>query len=45
MTEKDKNEIVYVPPELVVIDAAEMMEELGPILTCSGYGGATSGCN
>jgi len=35
----------YVPPQLEVFDAYELIEKLGPAVSCSGYGGATSGCN
>ena len=38
-------EIDYTPPKLEIIDAKELSEKLGPVVSCSGYGGATSGCN
>ena len=43
---KDRFEdLVYIPPELEVFEASELMEKLGPAISCSGYGGAASGCN
>jgi len=35
----------YTPPKLEVFEAQELLEKLGPVVSCSGYGGATSGCN
>jgi len=36
---------VYEPPTIEVFEARELIEKLGPVVSCSGYGGATSGCN
>ena len=44
MTEKKNQEIDYHPPKLDIIDADEIMEKFGPVISCSGFGGATSGC-
>ncbi len=44
MKEKTKDTIKYVPPKLKVLDLYEVMDNLGPALSCSGYGGAVSGC-
>ena len=44
--EKDTFEdLVYIPPELKIIEAADIFEKLGPAVTCSGFEGAVTGCN
>jgi len=34
----------YIPPKIEVIEASEIFEKLGPVISCSSYGGSTSGC-
>jgi len=34
----------YETPKIEVFEAYELLEKLGPVVSCSGYGGATSGC-
>lgn len=41
---KEKIEVSYLPPKLVIVEISELLEELGPAISCSAYGGATSGC-
>ena len=44
MENKTNEEIKYEPPKLEIMDAVDIFEKLGPVVSCSGYGGATSGC-
>jgi len=42
---KKSEEISYLPPKLVVVEINELIEKLGPVISCSGFGGATgAGC-
>jgi len=34
----------YIPPKIEVFEADELIEKIGPVISCSGFGGATSGC-
>jgi len=42
---KEKNDFSYLPPKLVFVEISEIIEELGPAISCSGYGGSVTGCN
>jgi hypothetical protein len=38
-------EISYSPPKMVIVEINELFEKLGPVVSCSGFGGAvTGGC-
>jgi len=45
MSEKPKINKEYKPPEMETLSASDIMDKLGPVLSCSGYGGAATGCN
>jgi len=45
MDNKTVNNVIYEPPSLEIFSIEEIYENLGPVVSCSGYGGATSGCN
>ena len=34
----------YIPPKMEVLTPTDIMEKLGPVVSCSGYGGAVTGC-
>jgi len=36
--------VEYVPPIIEIIEASDIMEKLGPVVSCSSFGGSTSGC-
>ena len=44
--DKDHVEVFeYVPPKLEIFEMSELMERLGPAVSCSGYNnGAVGGC-
>jgi len=42
---KELNEVSYLPPKLVFVEVSEILEDLGPAISCSGYGGSVTGCN
>ena len=44
MPENQNNDFEYIPPKIEIFNEVEVIEKLGPVLSCSGYGGATSGC-
>ena len=35
----------YEPPRIEILDTVELLEKLGPAVTCSGFEGAVTGCN
>ena len=45
MSEKSTKDKGYIPPEMLTLDVSDIMEKLGPVMNCSGYGGAASGCD
>lgn len=44
MEERRDETLQYVPPKVEVIKATEFLLSLGQTLSCSGYGGAVTGC-
>jgi hypothetical protein len=40
---KDR-EIQYIPPKLEVLNISEVLESIGPVISCSAYGGAVTNC-
>ena len=51
MSENEKNIDVkqeYIPPEIDLVDAFEILDKIGPVMSCSAFGGAgwsvPSGC-
>jgi len=38
------NRSEYQPPSVVTLAPTEIMEVLGPSLSCTGFGGSASGC-
>ena len=44
MVDKKILDLEYTPPKLEVVNASEIFEKLGPAISCSGFGGSTSGC-
>jgi hypothetical protein len=38
-------EFEYVPPKMEILETSDIMTKLGPVVSCSGFGGAvTGGC-
>jgi hypothetical protein len=44
MSETEIRKTEYIPPLLVVLETTDVVEKLAPVLSCSGYGGAVTGC-
>jgi hypothetical protein len=44
MIENKGREIQYIPPKLEVLDISEVLENIGPAISCSAYGGAVTNC-
>ena len=44
MQEKDVGKTEYMPPLIVVYEMTEILDNLGPAASCSGYGGSVTGC-
>ena len=44
MVMDQREELEYVPPNIEIFEITEIMNKLGPVLSCSGFGGSSSGC-
>jgi len=44
MTEKFTKKVKYIPPKIEIFEFSELYDKLGPVISCSGFGGSSSGC-
>lgn len=44
MSDDKSREIQYIPPKVEILNISELMEKIGPAISCSGYGGSVTGC-
>ena len=44
MGKKSTQDLVYIPPEIEIVKSTDILVKLGPVVSCSGFGGAQTGC-